>query len=151
MREATAKQNPSQSYYSAHEGSFNLLKEENVFYTGTLKAALYGNAGAAAISVGVFSQIPCKWYLVTIAMLSFVVGYILAGISYRVAGYAQGQFKFALFHYENKGNKKMQKFTEEGNFLRDQAIRLNNLSFLMLFIGTIFAIAALCSKTVNLL
>ena len=145
MREAP-KKNPSQNYYNTHEGSFNLLKEENVFYTGTLKAALYGNAGAAAISVGVFSQILCKWYLVVIAMLSFVVGYILAGISYRVAGYAQGQFKFALFHYENKNNKQMQKFHEVGDYLRERATLFNNLSFLMLFIGAIFAIAALCDK-----
>ena len=145
MREAYHT-NPSQRYYNAHEGSFNLIKEENAFYTGTLKAALYGNAGAAAISVGVFSQILCKWYLVAIAMLSFVVGYILAGISYRVAGYAQGQFKFALFHYENKNNKQMQKFHEVGDYLRERATIFNNLSFLMLFIGAVFAIAALCGK-----
>lgn len=29
MREATAKQSPSQSYYSAHEGSFNLYNIMN--------------------------------------------------------------------------------------------------------------------------
>ncbi len=145
MREATIK-NPSRSYYSTHEGSFNLLKEENVFYAGTLKAALYGNAGAAAISVGVFSQKLYQCHLVAIAMLSFVIGYVLAGISYRVAGYAQGQFKFALFHYENKNNKQMQKFHEVGDYLRERATLFNNLSFLMLFIGAIFAIAALCDK-----
>lgn len=145
MREAP-KKNPSQTYYNTHEGSFNLLKEENAFYTGTLKAALYGNAGAAAISVGVFSQILCKWYLVVIAMLSFVVGYILAGISYRVAGDAQGKFKIVLLHCENKDNKQLQKSYEHWSDLRDRAIYFNNLSFLMLFIGAIFAIAALCGK-----
>lgn len=123
-----------------------MLKEENVFYAGTLKAALYGNAGAAAISVGVFSQILCKWHLVAIAMLSFVIGYVLAGVSYRVAGYAQGQFKFAMFCYENKDNKKMQKFSEEGAHLKDKAICLNNASFVMLFIGAVFAIIALCCR-----
>ena len=123
-----------------------MLKEENVFYAGTLKAALYGNAGAAAISVGVFSQIPCKWYLVTMAMLSFVIGYIIAGISYRVAGYAQGQFKFAMFYYENKDDEKMQKFSEEGYSLRDKVIRFNNSSFVMLFVGAVFAVTALCYR-----
>lgn len=123
-----------------------MLKEENVFYAGTLKAALYGNAGAAAISVGVFSQIPCKWYLVTMAMLSFVIGYIIAGISYRIAGYAQGQFKFAMFYYENKDDEKMQKFSEEGYSLRDKVIRFNNSSFVMLFVGAVFAVTALCYR-----
>lgn len=146
MRETTTEKSSSRRYYSAHEWSFNLLKEENVFYAGTLKAALYGNAGAAAISVGVFSQIPCKWYLVTMAMLSFVSGYILAGISYRVAGYAQGQYEFAMFNYENKNNKEMQKFSKEGNRLKDKAIHLNNLSFIMLFVGAVFAITALCCR-----
>lgn len=144
MREAP--KNPSQRYYNAHEGSFNLIKEENAFYTGTLKAALYGNAGAAAISVGVFSQILCKWYLVVIAMLSFVIGYILAGISYRVAGYAQGKFRLCLSYYESKENKKEKKSYEEWCYFRERATLFNNLSFLMLFIGAVFAIAALCDK-----
>ena len=146
MREATTKQNPSQSYYNAHEGSFNLLKEENVFYTGTLKAALYGNAGAAVIFVSVFSQKLYQCHLVAIAMLSFVIGYVLAGISYRIAGYAQGQFKFAMFHYENKDDGKAQKSSEEGYFLRDKAVWLNNASFVMLFMGAVFAIIALCCR-----